>query len=125
MPSTTPRGHPAFDMSWGQDTDQVLDEPEVGLVVRDEWNAGDVRGRCDREIHGAPAGLRAALRDRSREPAPFARDGRVDRERVERGLDDAEALGAASALVRIAGDQDAEVKLGQGGGADRALERPG
>jgi hypothetical protein len=54
------------------------------------------------------------VRDRGREAALFAGDGRGDRERVEGGLDHAEALSAASALVRVAGDHDAEVQLGPG-----------
>ncbi len=55
----------------------------------------DVRGRRDREIDCTPAGLAAAADDRCREPSPFARDRGIDRERVERGLDDAESLRAA------------------------------
>ena len=38
---------------------------------------------------------------------------------------DAEAQRAAGALVVVAGDQDAEVQLGEAGGADRALELAG
>jgi hypothetical protein len=59
------------------------------------------------------------------ESAPFPCDGGVDRERLERGLDDAEPQRTAGAFVVVGGDQDAEVKLGEAGGADGALELAG
>jgi NAD(P)-dependent dehydrogenase (short-subunit alcohol dehydrogenase family) len=90
---------------------QIIDELEVGAVVRDKRNAGDVRGRRDREIHGSAARLPAALGDGSREPAPFSSYCCIDRQWVEGGLDDPESLGAASAFVRVACHKHAEVQL--------------
>jgi hypothetical protein len=52
----------------------------------------DVRRRGDREVDSSTARFPAVADDRCCEPTPFPRDGRVDRERVERGLDDAEPL---------------------------------
>jgi len=49
-------------------------------------------------------------------------DRRGHRQRVEGGLDDAESLRAASALIRISNHPDAEVELGKRRGADRVLE---
>ena len=83
----------------------------------------DVGGGGDREIERAPAGLAAACADGGGESSPFARDRGIDRQRLEGRLDHAEAQGAAGALVGVGGDEDAEVQLGQAGGADRALER--
>jgi hypothetical protein len=80
----------------------MVDELEVCVVVGQERYAGGIGRRGDGEIHRAPAGLAAALHDRSREPAPFASDGGADRERIEGGFDDAELLGAARPPPRVA-----------------------
>jgi len=53
----------------------------------------------------------SACRHRGGQPRPFARDRGVDPQRLECGLDDAEALSAARALVEIAVDDDVEVQL--------------
>jgi hypothetical protein len=63
----------------------------------------------------------ASLADAS---GPFSSHCRVDWQRVARGLDDAESLGAASALVGVACREHAEVHLGERSRADRALELP-
>lgn len=84
-----------------------------------------VRGGGDDEIERSSARLTAATDDGCREPTPFSRDGGFEGERVEGGLDDAEPLRAASSLVLPTGDQDTEVQLGEGRGADRAFEFAG
>jgi len=82
----------------------------------------NVRGRSDDEIECATARLAAAC-DQSRcEPAPLARDGCVDSERIERRLDDPEPLDPACPLVVGRSDQHAEVKLRERRSADRTLE---
>ena len=71
----------------------------------------DVRGRGDDEINGTTAWL-AATPDQSRcEPTPLARNGRVNRERIEGRLDDPESLRSSCSLVIGDSDQHAEVKL--------------
>lgn len=81
-----------------------------------------VRGRSDDEIECATARLAAAC-DQSRcEPAPLARDGCVDRERIERRLDDPEPLDPTCSLVVGSSDQHAEVEFRKRRGADRTLE---
>jgi hypothetical protein len=60
----------------------------------DQGDARDVGGRRDREVHRPAPRLPTPLADRGGEPAPLASDGGVDRERIERRLDDAEAQGA-------------------------------
>ena len=85
----------------------------------------DVRRRGDREVDSSSARFPPAAHERCREPRPFARDGGVDRERVERGLDDAEPLRPSSSLVVRAGDEDAKVEFGEGRGADGAFQLAG
>lgn len=81
-----------------------------------------VRGCCDHEVESSSARLPAAADEGCREPPPFACDCSIDRKRVEGRLNDAEPLGPACSLVFRAGDEDAEVQLGERGGADRAFE---
>lgn len=81
----------------------------------------DVGGRGDRQIEGTPAGLTAALGDGCVESAALARDGCVKGKGVEMALDNAESADAVSAGLLIWSDEDAEMQLGQGDGADRNL----
>lgn len=78
--------------------------------------------RGDHEIHGAAARLGATGSDCCRQSSPLARDGGIERERMERCLNDAQALRSPGALVRVLCDEDAEMQLGQRRRADRALE---
>jgi len=57
--------------------------------------------------------------------SPLAGDRGVEGQRLEGGLDDAQSHCAASALVLVACDQDAEVKLGETRGTDGPLESSG
>ena len=81
-----------------------------------------VGGCRDHEIHSASARLRPAGGDCCRQASPLARDGGVERERPKRRLNDAETLGAPSALVLVSCDEDAEMQLGQRCRADRAFD---
>ena len=82
----------------------------------------DVGGCRNREVDRSSARQSATLGDRRRESAPLACHGRVDRERVEGSLDDAESLRTQCPLVRVRRDQGSKVKLRQGSDADGALE---
>ena len=73
----------------------------------------DIRGGRYDQIERSASRFSAAPGERCREPPPFARDGSVDRQRVERGFDDTEALRPASPLVLRIADEDAEVELGE------------
>ena len=107
------------------DVDEVVDQLEIACVVCEQGDVVHVGGGGDGEIERAPARLSSTRADCGCESSPFARDRGVDRQRLEGGLDDAKAQAAASALVVVDGDQDAEVQLGQAGGADGALEGAG
>jgi hypothetical protein len=107
------------------DFDEVVDELEVGRVVGEQRDVVGVGGGGYGEVECAPAGLAAAGLYGGGEASPFACDSGVDRQRLECGLDHAQAQRAPGAFVVVAGDQRAEVKLGQAGGADRALEFSG
>lgn len=85
----------------------------------------DVRSRSDHEIESSAPRLSTATDDSCCESSPLACDRRVDGERVERGLDDAEPLRPSSSLVLRAGNENAEVQLGEGGCADRSFELTG
>ena len=85
----------------------------------------DVGGGGDGEVHRAPARLAAAGADRGGEASPFARDGGVDRQRLEGRLDHAEAQAAAGALVGVAGDEHAEVQLGEAAALIAPSSSPG
>ena len=76
----------------------------------------------DGEIDGSSARFPAAADDRRCQPPPLARDGGVDGEWVEGGLDDAEPLGSPGALILLDGHKEAEVQLGERGGAYGALQ---
>lgn len=82
--------------------------------------------RCgDHEIDGTAARFTAASDQGCCKPTPFARDSRVDRKRIEGGLDDPEPLCPAPPLIVGAGDQHAEMQLGERCGTDRALQLTG
>src|SRR5207253_919147 len=104
------------------DVDEVGDELQVGGVSGEQGDAVDVGGRGDGQVDCSPARPAATGLDGGGEPSPFAGDRRVDRQRLECGLDHAEPECSARALVLVAGDQDTEVQLGEAGGADRTLE---
>ena len=82
----------------------------------------DVRRRGANEIERAATRLAVARDQSGGEPAPFARDRCVDRERIKRRLDDPEPLDAPCSLVVDRSDEHAEVELRQRGRADRTLE---
>jgi hypothetical protein len=94
-------------------------------VEREQRHAVHVGGGGDREIHRAPAGLAAAIAHRRGEAPPFAGDRGVDRQWLERRLDHAQPQASAGTLVGVLRDLHAEVELGQGRGADRALALAG
>jgi hypothetical protein len=103
------------------DVDEVVDQLEVARVMGEQGDVVHIGGCGDGEIERAPAVLSSPPAHCGCQSSPFARDGGVDRQWLEGGLDDSEAQAAASAFVFVGGDQDAEVQLGQAGGADGAL----
>jgi hypothetical protein len=90
---------------------EVVDDGEVSRVGREEGHAMDVGSCGDREVDCSPARLSTTLGNRRRESPPLACHGRVDREGVERGLDDAESLRTQCPLVRVRRDWRSKVKL--------------
>ena len=82
----------------------------------------DVRGRGDHEVERPPPWLSPAVDNGCSQSSPFACDGCVDGEGIERCLDNTEPLGPPGPLVLRVGDEDAEMQLGKRRGADRAFE---
>lgn len=82
----------------------------------------NVCGRRDDEIERATAWLAAPCDQSCCESAQFTRDGCVDRERIERRLDDPEPRDPPRALVVGRRNEHAEVELCERGGADCTLE---
>ncbi len=73
----------------------------------------NVRGSGDHEIERPLPRLSPAADDGCCKPSPFASDRRVNRQGIERGLDNTEPLRPPSSLVLRARDEDAEVQLGE------------
>src|SRR5712691_11728862 len=97
------------------DVDEVGEGREVFRVPGKEGDLVDVRRRRDDEINGTTARLAATPDQGRREPTPFARDGSVNRERLEGRLDDPEPLRSSCSLVIRRSDQHAEVQLSKRG----------
>lgn len=102
--------------------DEVGEQREVFRVPGEEWDLVHVRRRGDDEIDGTAARLAAASNEGCCKSTPFTRDGGVDGERIEGGLDDPEPLRPARPLIVGAGDQHAEVQLRERRSADSALQ---
>jgi len=68
---------------------------------------------CNHEIHGASARLCPTGSDCCRQASPLAGDRGIEGQRMERCLDDAEALCSPGAFVSVLCDEDTEVQLGQ------------
>lgn len=81
----------------------------------------DVRGGGDRQIEGAAARFAAALGHGGVQPAALARDFLIEGQRIEAILDDREAANADRPGLLVGRHQDAEVKLREGGSADRSV----
>jgi hypothetical protein len=71
--------------------DEVADAPQDVRVTRHERYAVDVGGRSDRRIDHTTARLAVPRGDSRRQAAPLPRDRRVDRQRLEGRVDDAQA----------------------------------
>jgi hypothetical protein len=104
---------------------EVTDDLKIIGVVCEQRNTMYVGGRRERKVDGAPARLTAAVADGGRQTSPLASDLGCDRQRVEAGLDCAEALSTPRALVIIGCDKHAEVELRERRDAYRRLDTTG
>ncbi|HVC88805.1 MAG TPA: hypothetical protein VNC40_15455 [Gaiellaceae bacterium] len=111
---------------WGlADVDEIGEQIEILRVQGQERNLMSVCRCGDDKIDRSAARFAAPADQGCREPAPFARDRRIDRERIEGRLDDSEPLRPARSFVVRTGDQHPEMQLGERRGADRSLQLPG
>jgi hypothetical protein len=107
---------------WSFRLDEIRDQSEVLRVPCQQRDTVDVCGRGDHQIERAPPWFPPTTDDSCGEPTPFASDGRIDREGIEGGLDDAEPLRPSRSLVLRVGNKDAEVQLGERCNADPTFE---
>jgi hypothetical protein len=97
-----------LDASSGERAFSVLRSPSAPSCQFSTYGGGG-----DRKVDRTPARPVASVAHGGGQTPPLASDVGTDGQRVERGLDCAEALGAKGALVLVGRDEHTEVQLGE------------
>jgi hypothetical protein len=82
---------------------QVINNPEIGKIERQEWYLLDSRCCCDGEVELTSTRLAATLCNCCREAPPSASNLDRNLQWVECGFDDRQSINTSSTLVAIAG----------------------
>lgn len=110
-------GLPALE---GTDVHEIFDDLEVLDVVGDELCSVGYRGRGDREVSGALAGLTTPLPHSRFQPTPLSGHSVIHRQRIwEASLDQAQARRPLGSSLIVRCNEQPEVQLGDRDGADR------